>query len=144
MSFTYYPDRDSSDYLDALRERNQQREHRRADPNNPPQRNYRWPKPAPAQPTNKEASVMSANLESLLGAERRAECERNDALLRSLHRIPAPQEGRQSEASRRASCHALGLNPDAPLAFLDSPMVRFWGLVGSVWAGVVSFVWWMA
>lgn len=91
---------------------------------------------------------MSLYLSSLLDAERQAACARHDdedrALdARLLHRIPAPNQGRGSEACRRASCAALGLHPDTPLRILracqqvaQSPAVRFAAaIVGSAVAG---------
>lgn len=88
---------------------------------------------------------MSYLLDTHLDAERRAECERHDAAdremdARLLHRVPqpAPDEGRWSESCRRASCAALGINPDAPL---DSTWLRFWCVVLAIWAGVIGASW---
>lgn len=89
---------------------------------------------------------MSYYLSQLEGPQRRAECAKHDAAdreldARLLHRIPAPS---QSELNRRASCAALGLDPDAPLAFISSPMVRFAALVVGIWSAVVAVIWWGA
>lgn len=94
---------------------------------------------------------MSYLLDTHLDAERRAECERHDAAdremdARLLHRIPqpAPDEGRTSEACRRATCAALGIDPDAPLAVLESPLVRLAALVVGIWSAVIAVIWWGA
>lgn len=92
---------------------------------------------------------MSYILDSHLDAERRASCLAHDAAdrdfdARLLHRVPAPNEGRGSESCRRATCLALGLDPDAPLALLESPLLRLAALVVGIWSAVIAVIWWGA
>lgn len=65
------------------------------------------------------------------------------ALERRLRRVQPtdiPNQGRDSEACRVASCRALGLDPADPLKFLTRPVVRFWTIVAGAVVSVLLIV----